>query len=241
MSEDAFHIGGGQNSRMAQVKKWLAKVPRGASQLRLIASAEGGGTPVQLGAWPAEQVVPATTCEEIVGLLDEHCKELGQTIVAVLDWTAGDGAKVGGVKVLKRSPQHIASDTLASLPEELSGDSTSQAIQAQRHLEVMMRMQLQAMAGMFQLMRTTNDQLMERMQASRETEREWEERARRAERELEELREAVREVDASGDQASAETAAAQTRIVRLLEPVIGAAIAKYIAGSQPPTSPPPAS
>lgn len=221
------------NSRLRSTKKWLSKPPRGAALLVMMAAAEHGGATAQLGEWPVDLVVPALA-EEICGLLKDHCEVLNTSVTAVLSFRSTDGSKRGGEKVLKLAPQHLVtgSDSLASLPEQLTGDATSQAMQAQRHLEVMMRMQVGAMGGLFQLMKANSEHAMHLCETLAERVVEAERRAKSSERERDEMREVIESADGTGEEV--QTAEAQNRIVKLLEPVIAIAVQRMLQGGSGP-------
>ncbi len=225
-----------ENTRVAAVKRHLAKPPTAAHFLVLSAATSANEqTTVQLGRWPREDVAPHLA-EEICTLVQEHSEATQSTVMCSLYYLDKYNEQVGGNKVLRYSPQTPASinDSLASLPSQLTGDSQSQAAQAQRHLEAVMRFQLQSTHMVLSQMRLLSDHTMDLCTTLADRLAESESRERKATEKAEELQATVEEiVSAGGD----ETSEAQNKLMRVLEPMIPALIQKFMLGSGGQTPP----
>jgi hypothetical protein len=209
-----------ENTRSAQVKRFLAKPPKQAHKMTLVARAIGTTQDLQLGEWPVdEEFAPRIADEEILPVLDETSREMNAGLVASLTYWSASGAKLQE-RVINRSNVNVrAGDSLASTPEQLTGDYTSQATQAQKHLEVMMRLHLTNLKEMFALQRQAQEHTMELCDRLATRVVESERREERAKAERDELAEVMATVEDSqgGD---SEVNASQARLMKLLEPAM---------------------
>lgn len=218
------------NTRPASVKRFLAKPPLAAKRMVLTTGTDQG-TSVQLGEWDIGQVLPLLALEIDAMMLD-HATTLNAHVMGALIFYDENNRQVGGTKILKYRPESsgTSSDSLASLPSQLTGDSTSQAAQAQRHLEVMQRMMLTAIGGLFVQMRQNNEHTMELCETLATRLAESETRERRAKQEKDAIEEELTAiVSAEGTDG---TAQAQDRIMKLLEPVIPLLVQKLATGGK---------
>jgi len=119
------------NRRVGQLKRWLAKPPRGTKSL-LLSVPEGEVTGV-LARYDKAQAVPELAYD-IEALVNEHADEAGVYAVARLEWLNANGEALAS-KVVRGRPTHDG---------ELDGSQVSQAAQAQRHTEAMTRLYVSA-------------------------------------------------------------------------------------------------
>lgn len=156
------------NTRSYKVKAFLAKPPKRAAFLRLVAAGEEDEAQVPLGEWQEGEIVPELALE-ILELLDGHALEMQTHITANLSYVDQTG-KIVRSMVLKRQGNHVVGEGTGLLgPEEmnsqLTGDARSQAQSAQRHLEVMGRVY---MAGIASLL-THSERIVQRQAEMLET------------------------------------------------------------------------
>lgn len=219
------------NTRAAAVKRFLSGRPPKATELILTVSAAGGGTTVMLGSWSAEEATPVLALE-VLAMLAEHATEIASRVVGMLIWR-DEKEKSLGAKVVNASPRDLApaGDSLASSPDQLTGDATSLTVQAQKHLEVMQRMMLTSLGGVIQQSRQLAEHAMELCDTLAQSKADAEARAEKVAHERDALlreREIMMEQqDAGGDE---QVNASQAQIMRLIEPVLPALIAKFLAG-----------
>lgn len=209
-----------ENTRAAQVKRFLAKPPKAAHKLTLVARAVGTTQDLQLGEWPIdEDFAPRLAEEEILPVLDETSREMNAGLIASLTYWSASGAKLQE-RVINRANVNVRpGESLASTPEQLTGDYTSQATQAQKHLEVMMKLHLTNLQQMFALQRQAQEHTMELCDRLAQRVVESERREERAKEERDELAEVVAAVEESqgGD---SEVTASQAKLMKMLEPAM---------------------
>lgn len=229
-------------TKPAPIKRFLAKPPRGADTLRLLAAADGGSN-VQLGSWHVDVSTPSLALE-IVQIMEEHCIELEAPITAVLQWLSKEGAPVGGTKALSARLHRAPPTDFGATPEDLTGDSRSMAVQAQKHLEVMQRMMLNSINATLHQSRQLAEQAMELANTHATARNDAEERADALKQELASVQGELDRVmvqDESADPADEKTSAAQNQVMKMLEsPVVQQHLMKLLfgGGSSPPTAPP---
>lgn len=120
------------NRRVGQLKRFLAKPPKGAQSLRL-STGDDTECPAVLSRWEKGAAVPELALE-IEGTVADHADETGSYVTARLEW-------------LDRDQQTITTKMVRGRPSEeagLDGTQPSQAAQAQRHLEAMTRLYVSA-------------------------------------------------------------------------------------------------
>lgn len=215
------------NTRIGQVKRYLARVPKAAASLQLQV-AQSADSMVLLGEWPADEVVPEVA-DEIVLLLEEHAETVRASITAQLVYVTEQGIRVGSQKVLRQSPPSmdeggepsVAGNVVWSTPAQLTGESQQQAAQAQRHLEVMTKMVFSAMGMLCTQMKSANEHVLElcetlatRLSESEARSRESVARADEAEEMVRDLAEQVKSEDAE------KSGEASERLIKMLEPLV---------------------
>lgn len=228
--------------RESSIKRFLAKPPKAAQSLKLEAVALGTESPVTLQEWQNDDELVPALCAEILALCEETAAEMNASLVCTLSYWTASNVKVGAEKVLNiRNPNAGKGASLASTAQELTGDYTSQAVQAQKHHEVMAKMYLMHLD---QLLRSSRDSvehalnLADRM-ASRLVE--YEHRADKAERRAEEAEEVlntVQESEGSDSQVSASQAQMMQQLAPYLPQIIAGVLRSLGAGATP--LPPPA-
>ena len=119
------------NRRTGQLKRFLAKPPKGAAALRL--ATDDADCPAVLSRWEKGQAVPELALE-IEGSVSDHADETGSYVTARLEWLNKD-SQVLTTKMVRGRPSEEAG---------LDGSQPSQAAQAQRHLEAMTRLYVSA-------------------------------------------------------------------------------------------------
>lgn len=225
------------NTRIGQIKRYLARVPKHAEQLQLqVAQSQESVT--LLGEWPAEDVVPELA-EEISLLLEEHAETVRASITGQLVFVTESGARVGSQKVLRQSPPSMdesdpTGGSMWSTPAQLTGESQQQAAQAQRHLEVMTKMVFSAMGMLCTQMKSANEHVLElcetlatRLSESEARSRESIERAADAEDMVRELADQVQSQDAE------KAGEASERLIKMLEPLVPVIVGKVLMPSPP--------
>lgn len=227
--------------RESSIKRFLAKPPKSAASLKLEAVALGTESPVVLAEWQNDDGLVPALCAEILALCSETAAEMNAALVCTLSYWTASGVKCGAEKVLNiRNPNAGQGASLASTAQELTGDYTSQAVQAQKHHEVMAKMYLMHLD---QLLRSSRDSvehalnLADRM-ASRLVE--YEHRADKAERRAQEVEEVLETVSAS-EGGDAEVSTAQAQMMQQLAPFLPQIIAGVMRALSPglPGAPPP--
>lgn len=227
--------------RESSIKRFLAKPPKSAASLKLEAVALGTESPVVLAEWQNDDALVPALCSEIIALCEETAAEMNAALVCTLSYWTASGVKCGAEKVLNiRNPNAGKGASLASTAQELTGDYTSQAVQAQKHHEVMAKMYLQHLD---QLLRSSRDSvehalnLADRM-ASRLVE--YEHRADKAERRAEAAEEVIATVQES-EGSDSEVTASQAAMMQQLAPFIPQIIAgvmRALSPNAPPLPPP---
>lgn len=190
-------------------------------------------------------LTPELCDTEIIPILDEHSAELNCALVATLTWWSASGVEVGGQKVIRRSNVNVAeSDRLSSTGGQLTGDYTSQAAQAQKHLEVMAQMFLKNMNQMFTLQRQAQEHTMELCDRLAARVVDSERQAEKAKQEAAEAQEVIAQVQ-ENDGSDSDVSASQAQMMQQLAPyfpMIAAGVMKALMGGSlplPPTAPTP--
>jgi len=119
------------NRRTGQLKRFLAKPPKGAHALRL--ATDDAEHAAVLNRWEKGAAVPELALE-IEGMVADHADETGSYVTARLEW-------------LSRDQEVLCTKMVRGRPSEehgLDGSQPSQAAQAQRHLEAMTRLYVTA-------------------------------------------------------------------------------------------------
>lgn len=231
---------GSGNTRLSRIKKFLAKPPKAAVALVLVAAAEDGESQTPLGQWEIAECVPELAIQ-VVDLLEAHTAEVGGHVVAQLAFVNATGAVVAAV-ALKRQANHLLQDDAGGLSgvleanNALTGDTRSQAVQAQQHLERMSKLHIAGLASVL----VHSERIVQRQAEMLETLADRlgyaESRAERKERELDELVEALREQKGEGEEMSP----AQERALKFIEALAPHVMAKLMAGPPAPKPKPPA-
>lgn len=149
------------NARTAQIKRFCATPPPRAMYLRLVTSED---PPQPLGEWLAAQCRDnGMVCLEVDQLLVDHTETVGRPVEAILGWqTEGDPGSVISTKTLKcrPAPKDMTMEAFAAEQLGIDGTPRGQALQIQRHHEILLKSYLvahQAQIG-------TSNQLVERSQ-----------------------------------------------------------------------------
>ncbi len=214
-----------EQTRPFAIKRFLSKPPKGAHKLTLTAQAVGTTQELKLGTWSNDDgLTPELVDLEIIPLLDETSQEMNASLVAVLTfWTASEQKLTE--KVVQRSNVNVQEhDTLASTAGQLTGDYTSQATQAQKHLEVMAKLYLNNLNGLFALQRQAQEHTMELCDRLASRVVDAERKAERASAEKDELVEVMTRVEESQGQDS-EVSVAQSQMMQQLAPFLPQIIA----------------
>jgi hypothetical protein len=130
-----------------------------------------------------------------------------------------------------------ASQSLDSTAEQLSGDYTSQAVQAQKHHEVMAKMYLMHLDGLLQSSRATLEHTMELCERLAAKVVESEQVAAKAvaeKREMEDVLDRVSESQGS----DSEVSVAQSQVMQQIAPFLPQIIAAIVRGQLPPIAGP---
>jgi hypothetical protein len=227
-----------EQTRPPAIKRFLAKPPKQAHKMTLAANAVGTDATVTLATWPVDEELVPGLCDEILQCIDEHAAEMNAAICAVLTyWTASDNKLTERV-INRANPNTLKSESLGSTGAQLTGDYTAQAVQAQKHLEVVMRMTLQNMDRMFQLQQRSTEHVMELCDNLAQRVVESDRRADRAAQERDAAVETIQAMEEARGEDS-EVSANQARIIQMLQPVIASVVAKALAPSASlPPSPP---
>ena len=225
------------NTRIGQVKRYLARVPKQAFVLQLQV-AQSQDSMVLLGEWPCEDVVPELA-EEIGLLLEEHAETVRASIIGNLVFLTEQGLRVGSQKILRQSPPSMDGDGdpmaggIWSTPAQLTGESQQQAAQAQRHLEVMTKMVFSAMGMLCTQMKSANEHVLELCETLATRLSESEVRARESVARADEAEEVAREV---AEQQSAEEGGkgeAVERLMKMFEQFAPVIVAQMVAPQVP--------
>lgn len=227
------------NTRIGQVKRYLARVPKAAVALQL-QCAQSQDSMVLLGEWAADEVVPELA-EEVLLLLEEHAETVRASITGQLVFVTDQGLRVGSQKVLRQSPPSMddgevpgTGGTIWSTPAQLTGESQQQAAQAQRHLEVMTKMVFSAMGMLCSQMKSANEHVLElcetlatRLSESELRARENVARADEAEEVAREIQEAAAKVEDDGK------GEAVDRLVKMFEQFAPVVVAQMMSPQAP--------
>lgn len=227
--------------RESSIKRYLAKPPKSAHKLKLEACALGTESPVLLAEWPNDSELVPALCREILEICSETAAEMNAPLVCTLSyWTATD-VKTGAEKVLNiRNPNARGNGTLDSTAQELTGDYTSQAVQAQKHHEVMAKMYLMHLSQLLQSSRDSAEHAMSLADRLAGRLIEQEHRADRAERRADSAEEALATVEESQGTDS-EVSASQAKMMEQIGPFLPQIIAGVMRALTPGQTPlPPA-
>lgn len=227
-----------------QLKKFLAKIPRGCQHLALVAQCDGGSIE-QIGAWPNDENLVPQLSTEIIATLREYVQAMRLDAKATLRFVAASGANVGQVKVMNAELSRPVATDFGSMPGELNGTNNSLVIQMQKHLEVMMRAHHQNTNATLHQSRQLTAHAVELANAAASARADAEERAEAARRENENLRERLNEaltVTQSDNPEDEATRASQATIMKVLEnPQVQAMIMRGLMGGNGAPPAPPAS
>jgi len=183
------------NRRIGQLKRFLAKPPRGTAGLVL--EVPDGECPAVLARFDKSQAVPELA-HDIESLVAEHADESASYVAARLEWHNKDG-EVLASKVVRGRPAEGS---------EFDGSQQSMAAQAQRHTEAMTRLYVSAHSATIDRLNNLVEQLANIAASSLEQARE---RAEDAEVARAAAAEAIREGENSSDSGPSE------RVMKLAE------------------------
>lgn len=213
------HLIGANNSRERKLKAFLAKPPRGAALLRMVADVDGA--PIRLGEWVIDVVAPSLA-GEVLEKLDSHAAECGGVVSVVLSFLSKDGEGLAS-HVMRRQSSHLT-DTEALSQSVMSGDGRGVVSAATAMSIASQRLYMQGMQGLL----ANYQSVAERDAAAYER---LLERCLRAESERDQFREALQQLEACVSQPDA--SAPQDRVVRILEPLIPVIMQRLLVSSQP--------
>lgn len=202
-----------RENALGQLRRYLSKPPKGALELVLVTRES---LPMFLGRWSVEDVAPALA-EQIQESVDNYVANGGACDVRAV---FTDGAK----PLLERGVSPTPTDDGAEPFFKPSGDTMSQATNAQRHLEAVMRQTLQQQAMMNQTFRDVIRDVLAQNTELRKHEAEARERALRLERELYEA--AAAAPAATPDEQMAQ---GQQQALELLKPLLPIIAQKLLA------------
>lgn len=210
--------------RESSIKRFLAKPPKSAQSLKLEAVALGTESPVLLAEWQNDDELVPALCKEIVLLCSETAAEMNAPLVCTLSYWTATAVKIGPEKVLNiRNPNAGQSLTLDSTAQQLTGDYTSQAVQAQKHHEVMAKMYLMHLSQLLQSSRDSAEHAMglaDRLASKLiDQERRTDQAERRAEA-AEEILTTVQESEGTDSEVNASQAAIMQQIGPFLPQII---------------------
>lgn len=228
-----------ESPRLPALKRFLSKPPKNAQKMRCEVVPLGTERAIVLQEWPNDdELVPALAIE-ILQLLDENASELNAALTATLSYWSASEQQIGPTKVLQiRNPNMRAAQSLDSTAEQLSGDYTSQAVQAQKHHEVMAKMYLSHLNGLLESSRQTLEHTMELCERLAAKVVESEQVAAKAVAERREMEEVMDRVQAAEGEDSA-VSVAQSQVLQQLAPFVPQIVAALIRGGQlPPTAGP---
>jgi regulator of replication initiation timing len=223
-------VNGSGNSRVAMLKKFLAKVPPGSAVLRLYVNAPTG--PDMLQEWPAAAVVPALG-DDIESLMTEHAGQLNahETEFCVIFY--GGEAETTGKRIYKvRRPQE---DLMAmQAGQQFAGTAESVLIQTQRAFEGVMRLHIASQQAMQQMQNDAIDRAAQReSELARENER--------LRQELEDQRQAARDAEenAGDSEEDADSKETKKRLMGMFEkalPIVLWNMGQKGGGNAPPAT-----
>lgn len=119
------------NSRIWKVQRFLAKQPKGAVKLVMMATKTASeASPLQLREWERDEVVPELAAE-ILAQLDEYASEAGGTVQCTLTYESDKGRALG-THLLNRQANHVDDplDGAEVTARMLQGDAQSQVVHA---------------------------------------------------------------------------------------------------------------
>lgn len=219
---------GSPNSRLATIKRFLAKPPARAEQLILIAA---GSVPVPLGEWTRVECTPVLA-EEINETISEHAADSGQRENAyTLSYLDPEGAVLTS-RTIRHRAMAGSTEQAMDMAQSLDGSMASQIVQMQRFLEGHTRLYLTAQQAMVQqamdLATKMGDRLIESM-AREDMVRE----------ELTELRHAIADEPENQNSGAPQTdTPAQTKLLSLLERALPLLMLQAQARQTRPAAPP---
>lgn len=162
-----------KENALGQLRRYLAKPPKGAVELVLVTRES---MPMFLGRWAIDDVAPALA-DTVQESVDNYVANGGACDVRAV-YT--DGQRT----IVERHVSPSATEDGAEPYFKPSGDTMSQATNAQRHLEAVMRQTLQQQAMMNQTFRDVIRDVLAQNTELRKHEADARERALRLEREL---------------------------------------------------------
>lgn len=230
-----------ESTRAHAIKRYLSKPPKGATTLHLLAAANGTETVNELAQWPIDDMRPELA-NEVVEILDDHARELNAAIIGALKCRNAAGEFFGPVKSIHRVNPNalVGGESLASTSLQLTGDYTSQAQQAQKHLEVMTKLHLTSIRDLFQLQRQAQEHTMELCDSLAQRLVESERREAKATERAAEVEDILVSVQNQSPEDAA-TTASQEAIGKTLEPympLIVQAVMRALGGPAPAASSP---
>jgi hypothetical protein len=217
------------NTREAMVRRFIAKPPRKAATLRLDAVAEGG--PVRLSTHEAAEVTPELA-REILHALDEHAREVGGRVQALLQWCDRDGQVLASSK-LSRQAAHVVMPSADAQVEALQTDRDGVTALAMAHASQSMQLMVRSQAAITQQLLTANQALLSMCESLAQRVVETDDRERESRRELQMAQEELAAAAAKGQEPSPDVV---TRLLPLLQPVL---VRMLSAPASPPVVAPP--
>lgn len=140
-------VNGSPNTREHKIKAFLAKPPKRADRLWMLAASDNDDGPAQarmLAEWTRTECVP-----ELAGVilerLEEHAQEMGGAVTCELSYRDKDGNACGSM-VLKRQASQIESQADLALAS-IQGDARSLVVQAQAQSLMLQKLYVGAMGG----------------------------------------------------------------------------------------------
>lgn len=127
-----------QNTKIHKVRAFLVRPPRTAAMLQLVTLDDD--SPITLGQWEDKDTWTPALAAEVVACMEAHVTEEPSGFVRCkISFTNVDGRELKALRLVHRQDTGAQSQYM-SMPGELSGTSQSQVIQAQKHVEMALRL-----------------------------------------------------------------------------------------------------
>jgi len=127
-----------QNTKFHKVRSFLVRPPRTAALLHLLTLDDDA--PITLGTWEDKETWAPSLAAEVVACMEAHVTEEPSGFVRCkLAFVNIDGKELKALRLVHRQDVGPQSQYM-SQPGELSGTSQSMVIQAQKHVEMALRL-----------------------------------------------------------------------------------------------------
>jgi len=212
-----------RGTRSYKIRAFLAKPPKRAECLRL--HTEGEDTELTVGVWEDREAWRPELAAEIQTAAETHAYDESASVVRLkLVFEDASKHELKGIRIVHKNEDNPAQ--LMSAASELTGSQTSQVMQAQRHMEALMRLVMDSQVKIIAQQRETTQHALDMCASLAARIAETEGRERDAQAKADEFRAMAEKLSESPDAEKEKGVADFIEIVRPMLPFVMQALAK---------------